>query len=603
MKFSLPSISIIWESASKTFLRFPLEILSSVIGSFSVVWLINQSGASDLQEANVFALAFIGFLGISWFFSITVLLEQLKSKSIISWPFQIAAAISIIGYYLYLNTILIEAEIEVWYQLALFFLATHLFAAYAPFIISDKVDQFWEYNKTLFLRFLISVVYSAALFIGLSVAMYALDVLLEFNIEEEFYPSLFFIIGGIFNTWFFLAGIPSKEEIPVKEIEYPTGLKVFVQYVLISLVTVYIVILYAYLIKIILQWELPNGWVSNLVLSFSIAGILSLLLLHPINEEGGRKWIQLFSKWYYRALIPLLILLFFSIWVRISEYGVTINRFFVATLGVWLTFTVAYFVLSKMKSIKVIPISLTVFVLFSAVGPFSAFNVSERSQVGRLADLIEQNGIQVSNPISLDESSVPDSSIIEIQSIVAYLFDNHGIQSFNQIFADEQMLALSDTTDAKRMILEDFLGVPYGSGFFDNGLIRGQNYSYRLDSNTPLSIDEYEYYFGKFDFYSKNQWHSITIEEYEYTLRFINDDLHFVFSTDNEELVIPIYDELLELHRNNRSDWYTSNWEPSQMMIKFSDNNMEIGLLINYVTGGTGVKETVSNINIQVFTN
>lgn len=561
MKFSLPSISIIWESASKTFLRFPLEILSSVIGSFSVVWLINQSGASDLQEANVFALAFIGFLGISWFFSITVLLEQLKSKSIISWPFQIAAAISIIGYYLYLNTILIEAEIEVWYQLALFFLATHLFAAYAPFIISDKVDQFWEYNKTLFLRFLISVVYSAALFIGLSVAMYALDVLLEFNIEEEFYPSLFFIIGGIFNTWFFLAGIPSKEEIPVKEIEYPTGLKVFVQYVLISLVTVYIVILYAYLIKIILQWELPNGWVSNLVLSFSIAGILSLLLLHPINEEGGRKWIQLFSKWYYRALIPLLILLFFSIWVRISEYGVTINRFFVATLGVWLTFTVAYFVLSKMKSIKVIPISLTVFVLFSAVGPFSAFNVSERSQVGRLADLIEQNGIQVSNPISLDESSVPDSSIIEIQSIVAYLFDNHGIQSFNQIFADEQMLALSDTTDAKRMILEDFLGVPYGSGFFDNGLIRGQNYSYRLDSNTPLSIDEYEYYFGKFDFYSKNQSHSITIEEYEYTLRFINDDLHFVLSTDNEELVIPIYDELLELHRNNRSDWYTSNWE------------------------------------------
>lgn len=132
MKFSLPSISIIWESASKTFLRFPLEILSSVIGSFSVVWLINQSGASDLQEANVFALAFIGFLGISWFFSITVLLEQLKSKSIISWPFQIAAAISIIGYYLYLNTILIEAEIEVWYQLALFFFSNAFICCIRP---------------------------------------------------------------------------------------------------------------------------------------------------------------------------------------------------------------------------------------------------------------------------------------------------------------------------------------------------------------------------------------------------------------------------------------------------------------------------------------
>ncbi len=603
MKFSLPSISIIWESASNTVLRFPLVIISSITGSFAVVWLINQSGATEILEAKVFALSFVGFLGISWFFSITVFLEQLETKAVTGWPFQGAAAIALIGYYFYLNNILIDAEFEVWYQLFLFFLATHLFAAFAPFLVSNRIDQFWEYNKTLFLRFLISGVYSAALFIGLTVALYATDVLLEINIDEEFYPSLFIIIGGIFNTWFFLAGLPSGSSIPENEIEYPKGLKVFVQYVLISLVTVYIVILYAYLIKIILQWELPNGWVSNLVLSFSIAGILSILLLYPINEEDGKKWIQLFSKWYYRALIPLLILLFFSIYVRISEYGVTINRFFVATLGVWLTYIVCYFIFSKVKSIKVIPISLTVFVLLSAVGPFSAFNVSERSQFGRLNELIEQNGIQVSNPVPINESEIPDSTIIEIQSIVSYLIDNHSVHSLSQLIADDNMDAISDTNDAKRIILEDFLGVPYGSGFFDNGLIRGQNFSYRLDSNAPLSVDDYDYYFGSFDFHSSNQSYTMYIDENAYRLTFKNDELKFVFFSDEEEIDIPILDFLKELHRSNNGDWYSSKWEASQLMIEYSNDELELGFLINFVSGGTGVQETVSNINVQVFTN
>ena len=97
------------------------------------------------MEAKVFALSFVGFLGISWLFAITILFEQLKQRSIKSWPFLVAAAIGLIGYYLYLDTILIDAKDEVWNQLILFFIATHLFAAFAPFVVSKQMDQFWEY--------------------------------------------------------------------------------------------------------------------------------------------------------------------------------------------------------------------------------------------------------------------------------------------------------------------------------------------------------------------------------------------------------------------------------------------------------------------------
>ena len=42
-----------------------------------------------------------------------------------------------------------------------------------------------------------------------------------------------------------------------------------------------ILILIAYEIKIIIEWQWPTGWVSELILWYSVVGILSLLLLHP----------------------------------------------------------------------------------------------------------------------------------------------------------------------------------------------------------------------------------------------------------------------------------------------------------------------------------
>jgi len=108
--------------------------------------------------------------------------------------------------------------------------------------------------------------------------------------------------------------------------EYPKGLKVFAQYVLFPLVMVYLVILYVYMGKIIIAWDWPQGWVSKLILGFSGAGLFSLLLLHPVTGREENVWIRTAARWYYVILIPLLVMLFFAVWRRVSEYGVTPGR-------------------------------------------------------------------------------------------------------------------------------------------------------------------------------------------------------------------------------------------------------------------------------------
>ncbi len=459
MKISFPSIQKIADDAYLTLARFPFVLLSASIASIAAVWYFYQS--YDVQQANplVFKLMFVGFLGISWMFACAVFAEQQKWSKPMRLGFNLTAGILLIIYFYVLREDLTEGSYYIWYRMAMLFVITHLFAAFAPFVSSGSVDQFWEYNKTIFLRFLLSGIYSGVLYIGLSVALVALDVLLGFDIDDRTYLTLFFILGGIFNTWFFLAGVPDKESIRSNSIEYPKGLRVFVQFVLIPLVTAYILILYAYLAKIIIEWDLPNGWVTYLVLSFSIVGVLSLLLLHPVKEDSDKQWIKWFSTGYYRALIPLVLLLLFSIWVRIDDYGVTINRFIVATLGVWLSIMVAYFTLSKSKSIMMIPISLCVITLGTAFGPFSAFSVSESSQVDRFVQILNEHGMISENGYAVAAGDeIPLEARKELSSIVEYVSDHHELAVFQPFFEDDIRLIVNDETYQKQM------------GFYEPGL-------------------------------------------------------------------------------------------------------------------------------------
>lgn len=245
------------------------------------------------------------------------------------------------------------------------------------------MSTFWQYNKTLFLRFLTAMLFSGVLFAGLSIALLSIDVLLEISINEERYVELFIFIGGIFNTWFFLAGIPSMQTFDDQR-DYPKGLKIFTQNILIPLVIIYLVILYVYAGKIILQWSWPEGWVANLILFFSIAGILALLLLHPIQDRVENRWIKRFSTGYFWALVPLVVLLMMAIYRRVWEYGITVERYFVIVLGFWLAGIVIYFLISKTRNIKAIPGSLCLLVFLISFGPWGAFTISEQSQINRL---------------------------------------------------------------------------------------------------------------------------------------------------------------------------------------------------------------------------
>jgi hypothetical protein len=60
-------------------------------------------------------------------------------------------------------------------------------------------------------------------------------------------------------------------------------------------------------------------------------------------------------------------MLFYAIYLRINQYDLTINRYFVVIFGIWLLVISIYFIFSKKKNLMVIPAILTIFTIIISI--------------------------------------------------------------------------------------------------------------------------------------------------------------------------------------------------------------------------------------------
>jgi hypothetical protein len=283
------------------------------------------------------------------------------------------------------------------------------------------VRDFWEYNRELFANIVIGAVFTLILYAGLALAILAVDQLFDLDINGKSYIRLFVLLAGIFNTVYFLFHFPHHFEFEATDAAYNAAFKNLCKYILIPIVGLYFLILYAYSGKIVTTWSLPRGWVSSLVLGFSVAGIFTYLLNFYLPEYDGSTHVRVYKRWFWWVLLPLTLLLFIAIGKRIGDYGVTEPRFLVAHLGVWLLATCLYFLLSRHDNLKFIPVSLGIFGLFYAFGPFNALKVSERSQEGILKKILEKNGRWENGRLTRGTTDMTEEEARRALSILYYL--------------------------------------------------------------------------------------------------------------------------------------------------------------------------------------
>lgn len=429
----------IWGKADDIILRYPMVLTMALIAAISSVVAIELD--TQQNQFVVTKLVMTACLGISLMFAVKMLSQRIGKEFLMQI---LALGILAVFFYVLPNSQLDFTEAYAFVLIPTYILS-HLLVSFIPFFGEKRELNFWQYNKNLFINIFLTAVFTGVLVGGVMLAILAVDNLFDLNFNEDLYPKTFLFLAILGSCFIFLLfndkGLSQLES----DSSYPQILKFFTQFVLIPLLLIYVVILYFYFGKILINWELPRGWVSYLILAYSVVGILALLLVHPLKEDSTKSWVKIFSKVFYYSLVPLLVMLFTAIFTRILEYGYTEARYYVLLLAVWLTAVVFYFIFIKKPTIKFVPVSLFAFGLFALIFPyFNAFSVAKRSQKNELEKVLVTNNLLANGKIDFNKK-IKNTVADEVANKMDYLYKRFEEDYIYSLLGNEQVSRLKKT--------------------------------------------------------------------------------------------------------------------------------------------------------------
>ena len=201
------------------------------------------------------------------------------------------------------------------------------------------------------------------------------------------------------------------------------------KWLFLPLLGVYLVTLYIYAIRILVQWKLPDGNVSILI-AVSMALLLFVVyVLGPWSrKEEPEIWKDLIRVLPW-LLIPLLVLMSVGIVRRISDYGFTVDRAYLALFNLWCYGVCLYLGLTGCRKFRWIPLSFALILLLASIGPWNVSRMVRKGMVKEVRVLVGDAEL----PMTVSQMSQLGPSVSKaLQDKLAYLQDNYGSSSVEE---------------------------------------------------------------------------------------------------------------------------------------------------------------------------
>lgn len=412
------SFSLMLAGVKNILFRFPFSAIIAMIGTLLAIALTYEDLISKEIYSEFVKSIYICALAIPLFISIRLYLEASVYKPLYHIFIKIMALLLLGVYYWQMPSFLNN---EFYIQFFFTIVALQLSVTFIGFLnfkyTNDNVV--WQFNKILILRFLGASFATLILFAGLALALVAMDVLLEFNIDEDNYLRLWIFLSGVFFTYFFLAGITEISRIS-SDVVFLNSLKIFLLYVIIPILIVFSLILNLYLLKIIISWNIPKGWVIYLVSGYFALGLGTSILLFPLRNISYNKIFNFFKHSFFYTTLPFIIVYFVAVIIRVQQYGFTENRLIALILGAWMGLINLYFLFFKNYRLVIIPLSLTIMMLIAVYGPWSIFRISEYNQRGELLKVFKENNLVQNGKVVAAAKPVEKHAALRIIDILDY---------------------------------------------------------------------------------------------------------------------------------------------------------------------------------------
>jgi hypothetical protein len=336
-----------------------------------------------------------------------------------------------------------EAEVWRWAMLAAAAVLLLLLAPALPWRSRER-GMVWAFAARLAARTAGIALYAGVLYALLAGAVAAVVSLFELRQPEHLYGDLAGAVFFALAPLILVGGIHRLVAPP--EPGVPAAVGLLGRWLYAPALVVYLVILYAYGIKVAATGELPRNLLSPLVIAAGMIGLLGGYLLEPVHGSGEHRGLSMLVRVVPIVLLPLLPLAMWALGARLGEYGWTEFRYLriavVLAIGLLAVLGTVRFFRGGAPLQATVPAVLAAVLLIASVGPWGATSVSKRDQTARLRAALAEADVDARR-LPGDTMTVDSTAYERIQDGARYLAETHGIGALQEVVP-----ALPDTTRA-----------------------------------------------------------------------------------------------------------------------------------------------------------
>ena len=567
--------------------RFPMAFVCSALGTLLALLFIQYEG--DLLEKTLPNLILTLLPAVPLFTAVELLRDE-RGWKLGKKLLATAGIILFLVFFYFWVAQKLTAEytlVKDVIRYVLWLPALILMVTFSPFLKkfdAEVNNGFWYYNRKLFFSLLLTIFWAVAIFAGLSIALVSVNLLFDLEINPKRYAEIWTVVVGLFSPVFFLARIPKEPRKPEETYTYPKEIRLFSQYVLVPLVTLYFLILYTYVVKILIVQEWPEGILAYLISGFALVGIITYVFLRPLQEKTA--WVKTFSNLFLIALIPQVGMLFWALWMRVSEYAITENRYFVFIFGCWLLAIAFYFLTNKNKDIRIIPISLSLILILSSFGPWSAFAVSQQSQINRLEKLLIKNDILIDGLVRKSSQNISKKDQKEISAIFDYLNKTHGLDGIQPWF-EIKFSSLTDLDSNQKLshyqfpsaIMEQLLGLNFTTDWGYSGSVPVIFITKNNDKATFFNIADYQYLIDPLELDHKP--FQLNLDNNNFSFELNPDQINSILISKNNTEIARI--ELTAFLKNLAKEPKPTSLSQDKMKFEFENEQIELVIYFDHI--------------------
>lgn len=390
---------------SSAFRRFPV---ASALALFTFFALVYSTEHTEIFE-RLAGMRFLAWLGIypiaAMLISLTTSLvqESLKNESKLPQAISGAAwlALSIILAFGISSSFAMQFSLLAHYStLTYYFIAstalvyvTATFGIFiAPFWKDKDENAFWIFLFRNLKALVVGALIAALLLASVEALVFCFGALFEHDFDEKVYFYIFYFCAGAVFPILYFTGIPAIEDCHSETPALNKFATSTIRFLFVPVLSLAILLFYAYIVKFIVLWDMPQGMVSYFVSGFMLYMLALVTVLYPTRLSPGSTFEKKLLKIFPAACIPLVAMMSVGLVRRISDYGISPGRIYVVGINIFFYIIIAVFLIDKIKckSRYIAVIFCAIFFVITDT-PLSAYSISQRVWMGSIkAALVEQ---------------------------------------------------------------------------------------------------------------------------------------------------------------------------------------------------------------------